>query len=119
MEHIAVGTYGGQKVFANGGAGLFLIDGDEARAEEYGQHIQSKYRKNSDGGASITYAVQELPDGMNTWGADTRLEQTCFVTSLRKRKAPRLPSFRIPRIPFYARAVPVVRATPSILTHQR
>ena len=87
MEHIAVGTYGGQKVFANGGAGLFLIDGDEARAEEYGQHIQSKYRKNSDGGASITYAVQELPDGMNAWGADTRLERDLLRYKLAQKKS--------------------------------
>ena len=49
MSEIAKKGYGGQKVFANGGAGLFLIEGDEARAEEYGQRIQREYRENTNG----------------------------------------------------------------------
>ena len=86
MVEIAEKKYGGQKVFANGGAGLFLIEGNEARAEEYGQHIQREYRKKTDGGASINFAVQELPDGMDAWGGDTRLERELLSYKLAQKK---------------------------------
>ena len=100
MSEIAKKDYGGQKVFANGGAGLFLIEGDEARAEEYGQRIQREYRENTNGGASITYAVQELPDGMDAWRADTRLEREMLNYKLAQNKSEAPAIVELPSHPF-------------------
>lgn len=52
-------------VYTNGGAGLFLIDGDKAVAEKFGQRIQQEYYDQTNGGASISFAVQEIPEGKN------------------------------------------------------
>lgn len=87
MENIAEKEYGGQKVFANGGMGLFLIPGDAARADAYGQHIQRAYHEQSHGGASVTYVVQELPDGKDAWKDDTRLERNLLRYKLAQKKS--------------------------------
>ena len=57
-----------KEVYANGGSGLFLVDSD--KAHQFGQGVQQAYSKHSKGGASITYAVQELPDNIFEQGTD-------------------------------------------------
>ncbi len=52
-------------IFANGGSGIFLVD--TKKAEEFGYAVQKEYRKESGGGASITFACQALPE---SWGDD-------------------------------------------------
>ena len=50
-------------VYANGGGGLFVIESDNADdAENFERYIQREYRERTGEGASITYAVQKLPD---------------------------------------------------------
>ena len=56
MKRIA-GEIGAEKVYTNGGSGLFLIHGDEKAAQEFGQRIQQEYGKETRGGASITLTV--------------------------------------------------------------
>ncbi len=51
-----------EKVYANGGSGLFLINGGEEEATMFGQAVQRIYNNETVGGASITFAVQEIPD---------------------------------------------------------
>ena len=48
------------KIYANGGSALFLIDSD--KAESLGKAVQKLYRDITGGGASITYAIQPIPD---------------------------------------------------------
>jgi len=100
MVEIAEKEYGGQKVFANGGAGLFLIEGDEARAEEYGRRIQKEYREKTNDGASITYAVQELPEGMDVWHDDIRLEREMLNYKLVQNKITASTVVSLPSQPF-------------------
>lgn len=70
MEAIASRVAPGfEKIYANGGSGLFLLDSD--KAHQFGQGVQQAYSKHSKGGASITYAVQELPDRVT--GQDTNI----------------------------------------------
>ncbi|HEU5379533.1 MAG TPA: hypothetical protein VFV38_29270 [Ktedonobacteraceae bacterium] len=49
------------EVYANGGSGLYLVDGDKHVARKFGLDVQREYRKITEGGASITFVVQELP----------------------------------------------------------
>lgn len=86
MVDTAKNEYGGKKVFANGGAGLLLIEGDEDRAEEYGRQIQKEYREKTNGGASLTYAVLELPDNIDAWDADTIQERELLNYKLALKK---------------------------------
>ena len=92
--------YDGQKVFANGGAGLFIIEGDGERAEAYGLHIQREYHNKSRGGASVTFAVQELPDGKDAWTGDTRLERNLLRYKLAKNKSEAPACVSLPSHPF-------------------
>jgi hypothetical protein len=59
-------------VYTNGGSGLFLIEGDEQAAEAFGRSVQKKYSQKTKGGASISFAVQKLPDNINPW-ADEKI----------------------------------------------
>lgn len=47
-------------IYTNGGSGLFLVDAKNA--EKYGQLVQQTYKRLSQGTASVTFVVQELPD---------------------------------------------------------
>src|SRR5579859_2493117 len=59
------------EVYTNGGAGLFLIDGDENLAKRVGQRVQQAYSEKTAGGASITFAVVEIPDSIrDAWNDD-------------------------------------------------
>lgn len=50
-----------RKIYAHGGSALFLVASKE-EAEQLGKAVQKLYRTETGGGASITYAVQPLPD---------------------------------------------------------
>src|SRR5258708_861666 len=54
--------YQAYTIYTNGGSGLFLINDDEKVGREFGQHIQREYREQTSGGASVTFAVQEIPE---------------------------------------------------------
>ncbi len=47
-------------IYTNGGSGLFVVD--EEKADEFGDRVKQVYRKISGGRASVTVAVQEIPD---------------------------------------------------------
>ncbi len=64
MTDIAEKEFQAKGIYANGGSGLFLIDGDKTIAEKFGQRVQQEYRKETEGGASITFAVQEIPESI-------------------------------------------------------
>src|SRR5260370_5758192 len=51
------------EVYANGGSGLFVLD--SKKAVGFGKKVQKEYREQTADGASITYAVQDLPDDVN------------------------------------------------------
>src|SRR5579872_1707577 len=55
-----VKIFGAEKLYALGGSALFIVDSQ--RAEELGKEVQKLYHEWTGGGASITYAVQEIPD---------------------------------------------------------
>jgi len=48
------------EVYAYGGSALFVVDSD--KAEEIGKAVQRLYHEQTGGGASITYAIQHIPD---------------------------------------------------------
>ncbi len=48
-------------VYANGGSALFVVDSEED-AEKLGKAVQKLYHEQTGGGASITYAIQPIPD---------------------------------------------------------
>ncbi len=52
--------YKATSIYMNGGSALFLIDIE--KAEELGQAVQKLYREQTGGGASISYAIQPIPD---------------------------------------------------------
>lgn len=56
---------GAEKIYANGGSALFLVDTE--KAELFGRTVQQRYRERTGNGASITYAVQPLPDIYDTY----------------------------------------------------
>jgi GGDEF domain-containing protein len=49
-------------VYTNGGSGLFVVTADKDTTKIFGQQVQQTYRKQSGGKASITFAIQQLPD---------------------------------------------------------
>lgn len=51
-----------QVIYAHGGSALCLVDADQREAEKLGQAVQLLYHDRTGGGASISYAVVELPD---------------------------------------------------------
>lgn len=51
-------------IYLNGGSGLFLLMTDKKTAEEFGERVQKRYRTATYGGASITYVVHELLEGL-------------------------------------------------------
>jgi len=59
-------------VCANGGGGLFVVESEDANgAEAFGKDIQRQFREQTGSGASVTYAVQALPDHIKvTEGGD-------------------------------------------------
>lgn len=64
---------GATKIYANGGSALFLVD--TTKAEQFGQAVQQQYRERTGGGASVTYAVQPLPDKYDTYNTQQIMEE--------------------------------------------
>ncbi len=56
----AESDFSATKIYANGGSALFLID--SGKAELLGKAVQRLYHDTTGGGASITYAIQPIPD---------------------------------------------------------
>lgn len=69
----AAGEYNAHTVYANGGSALFWVDGDEKVAREFGQHIQREYQERTSDGATITFAVQEIPESIQNIETDPAL----------------------------------------------
>ncbi len=59
-----------EKVYTNGGSGLFLVDGDKGQAEAFGLAIQREYNKATCGGATISFATQPIPEDKDSWKDD-------------------------------------------------
>jgi hypothetical protein len=57
---IAWRNFDTQRIYAHGGSALFLVDSQQAEA--LGQAVQKLYRDKTGDGASITYAIQAIPD---------------------------------------------------------
>lgn len=87
--------FGARKVYANGGSGLFLIDGDKMLAREFGLRIQRAYREQTHDGASITFVVQELPPEIQSpqeaWEKEIPETLALLRYRLAERKVSRLP----------------------------
>ena len=60
MVALAENRFGAHTIFARGGSALFLLD--SSKAEPLGKAIQQLYHEKTAGGASITYAIQPIPD---------------------------------------------------------
>ncbi|MFL5663657.1 MAG: Cas10/Cmr2 second palm domain-containing protein [Ktedonobacteraceae bacterium] len=52
--------FGARRIYAHGGSALFIVDSD--KAEALGKAVQKLYHEETGGGASITYAIQPVPD---------------------------------------------------------
>ena len=50
-------------IYTNGGSGLFLVATD--KADEIRQRIHSEFHSKTVGGATVTFAIQDIPDGIN------------------------------------------------------
>lgn len=48
------------RIYAHGGSALFIVDSDQAEA--LGKAVQKLYHEETGSGASITYAIQSVPD---------------------------------------------------------
>jgi hypothetical protein len=90
-----------EEIYANGGSGLFLIDGDEGVAGKFGRHVQQEYSKETQGGASITFAVQEIPDSVqDVWNDDIWYTLELLRFGLAEKKSSSLGIVAFPSHPF-------------------
>jgi len=76
---------GAEKVYANGGSGQFLIHGDEETAREFGRRIQQVYQDRTSGGASITFALEEIPETIPEQGIETNPDLHPYLRLLQYR----------------------------------
>jgi hypothetical protein len=53
---------GAKIIYAYGGSALFVVNVDANEAAQIGRRVQRLYHEETGGGASITYAVQPVPD---------------------------------------------------------
>ena len=93
MDRVAAEpAFHAQPVYANGGSGLFLIEGDADLAREFGLRIQQAYRRETSDGASITFVVQELPSGVqDAWHDNVHETLELLRYRLAERKVSWLP----------------------------
>jgi hypothetical protein len=56
-----------QSVYTNGGSGMFLVMADKEVAEEFGRRIQKAYTRETQGGATISFATQFVPDDVKLY----------------------------------------------------
>jgi hypothetical protein len=72
-----------KKVYANGGSGLFLVYDDKEAGKRFGRRVQQKYRSTTFEGASVTFAVQEIPESVaNVWEDDIQETLDLLYTRL-------------------------------------
>ncbi|GER82293.1 hypothetical protein KTAU_09310 [Thermogemmatispora aurantia] len=74
-------------VYANGGSGLFLLAED--KAEEFVRRVQARYREETQGGATVTGAVQRLPAELaepDLWQANLLQQLDLLRYKLRRAK---------------------------------
>jgi Cas10/Cmr2, second palm domain len=101
MKSVAQNEFHAEKVYANGGSGLFLVDGDKEVAEKFGQRIQQEYLQRTRGGASITFAVQEIPDNVqDAWNEDIWDTLELLRYNLAETKSSSPDSIALPSHPF-------------------
>jgi hypothetical protein len=84
-------AYQARRVYTNGGSGLFLIEAGRDAAEAFGQRVQEDYRAATEGGASITFAVEDVPDSVaDAWNdpMPNTLELLRFRLAQAKNKPP-------------------------------
>lgn len=73
MKNIA-GEHKADQVYANGGGGLFLVEGDEEQARRFGEAIQQAYLEKTHGGATVSFATQPIPEEIeNIWQSEKLL----------------------------------------------
>lgn len=73
-----------EPVYANGGAALFLVDGNKDVAEQFGRWVQRQYRRETFDGSSVTFAVQEIPESVaNVWEDDIHESLDLLYTCLK------------------------------------
>lgn len=56
--------YQAESIYTNGGSGMFLVQGDKNQAEAFARAIQQEYLKQTAGGATISFGVEEIPDSI-------------------------------------------------------
>ncbi|WP_069802938.1 Cas10/Cmr2 second palm domain-containing protein [Thermogemmatispora onikobensis] len=74
-------------VYANGGSGLFLLAED--KSEEFVRRVQARYREETQGGATVTGAVQRLPAELaepDLWQANLLQQLDLLRYKLRRAK---------------------------------
>ncbi len=57
--------YNAKLVYTNGGSGMFLVEDSEEKAIDFGKAIQRTYLEKTDSGATISFAVQKIPDDID------------------------------------------------------
>nr|MBA2680966.1 hypothetical protein [Ktedonobacteraceae bacterium] len=62
LTHHEAEKYKPTRIYANGGSALFLIESDFEEAQRLGKAVQRLYREQTGNGASISYAIQPIPD---------------------------------------------------------
>src|SRR5437588_1086020 len=101
MTNVAKNEFQAKEVYTNGGSGLFLIEGDETLGEKFGQRVQQEYMKETQGGASMTFAVQEIPVGVqDAWNEDIWSTLELLRYKLAKKKISSPDIIALPSHPF-------------------
>jgi len=87
-------------IYMNGGSGLFVVYSD--KAELFCQNVRQEYGELTGGGASITYAIVDLPESKsdNVRKADLKDELELLRYYLRKNKNSPLDKMLLPSHPF-------------------
>lgn len=65
--------YNAKRVYTNGGSGMFLVEDSEERARDLGKAIQRIYLEKTESGATISFAVQRIPDDIDDVWHDKRV----------------------------------------------
>lgn len=90
-----------RRVYTNGGSGLFLIEKDWETAAQFGQRILQAYRRATEGGAFITFAVEEIPDSVkDAWNDDIGETLELLRFNLAKQKNIPPDTIALPSHPF-------------------
>ena len=87
-------------IYMNGGSGLFVVDSD--KAELFCQSVRQEYGELTGGGASITYAIVDLPESKsdNVREAELKDELELLRYCLREKKNKPPDKMLLPSHPF-------------------